>query len=84
MTKVRVGDEDALLIKQYKALQATNPMNGMSPEEVDGWILANITDLASAKVALRHVGKILAMHDLYLDVLARQIYHLDKRLRELE
>lgn len=72
------GDSQAEVVAAYKAAQATNPISGMTPAEVDAWINANVNTLSEAKVALRRVGAILAVHDAVLDALVRRVNRLEQ------
>lgn len=38
---------------------ATSPFKGVTPDDADTWIQNNVTDLASAKVALRKMARVL-------------------------
>lgn len=38
---------------------ATSPFKNLTPEQADTWIQNNVTDLASAKVALRRMARVL-------------------------
>jgi|GEM_PF-4115135 len=42
-----------------KSEYSTHVFKNMTPAEADAWIQANVTDLASAKIALRRMARVL-------------------------
>jgi len=76
MTKVIAGNSQAAIIATYKKAQAANPLREVSPNEASAWILANVTDLASARQVVAKMAEILALHDKIISVLAKQVRYL--------
>ncbi len=59
--KTTEGDQDRT---ELIAARANNPLSTKTAAELDQWIVTNVTDLASAKVALRYIVR--AMRELYV------------------
>lgn len=45
--------------EQDKTDYTTSPFKNLTPDQADTWIQNNVTDLASAKIALRRIVKVL-------------------------
>lgn len=54
-------------LRTAKTQAGTNPLDGLTLAQIDAWIVANVTDLASAKTALRQMAKLVAIHERRLD-----------------
>lgn len=50
-----------------------NPLNGITVTQALTWIDANVTDLASAKVALKHMVKVIGVQERRLRIVERML-----------
>jgi hypothetical protein len=51
----------------------SNPLNGKTPAQADAYIEANVTNLATAKIALKLIVRLLMLIFRRLDVLEEQL-----------
>jgi hypothetical protein len=47
----------------------TNPMRDITPEQAETWVENNVNDLATAKIVLKKIARLLAAHDRKLQSL---------------
>lgn len=56
---LQVSTPEGQAVRTASTQTGSTPLDGMTVSQVDAWINANVTDLASAKTALRIIGKLL-------------------------
>jgi hypothetical protein len=61
MTKVTITTTQGDKLRADQAAAASNPLNNLTLAQALTWIDSNLTDLASAKVALKQIVKALFM-----------------------
>lgn len=57
--KVKVTTSAGDTYRTYKTQAGANPLEGLTVTQAVNWIDSNVTDLPSAKVALKHIIKAL-------------------------
>lgn len=66
---VELGNANRQTVKEWQTAEASNPIEGKTPQEIDAWIEVNVIDLPTSKIALKHMARVLVVHEKQLEVL---------------
>ena len=77
MGKVNDGNTTKLIAESYKSEEINNPLDGLTPTQVENWVNNNVTDLASAKNALIKIGRVLIILQAEIDSMRYETWGAD-------